>query len=147
MIQFFIDELNKIAKEDDTTFQKIVHHPLTQTLGYGALAGEGAHALAERGTFGQRAQSWAHRPTGKALGTGSIGASAAFLGAEGLSALQDMWKRKPPQPMQKESSDAGQSLVVRLAIKGLEGFISGGAGALAGWQVMRLLSRNRKRRR
>jgi hypothetical protein len=145
MIRFFMDELRKVAgDEPETRFQRFVHHPLIQGIGYGALAGEGAHALAERETFGQGAKAWAHRPVGKAIGTGMMGTSAAFLGAEGVAALQNLWKRKPA-PLQKEAALPMRTLLTNLAIKGLEGLVSGGAGALAGWQVARLIGKERKK--
>jgi hypothetical protein len=90
----FEDELEKIAGKRQAFFQHIVHHPLFQTAGYGALAGEGAHALAGMGSFGKGVARLAHGPIGGGLGAGLIGASSAFLGAEGISALIDYMKRK-----------------------------------------------------
>lgn len=101
----FIDELTKIAKEDggeawhptgkekESTIDKLVHHPATQAAGYGALAGEGAHLLAEQGTLGRRVQGAAHTRFGRAAGTGALIGGTAFLAAEGIKALKDALKK------------------------------------------------------
>ena len=165
MIEIFIDELRKIAEEPgkETRFQRFMHHPLVQGLGYGALATEGAHALAERGTFGKSMQARAHRPMGRALGVGSIGTSAAFLGGEGIAALQNLFKRKKPvaqaQPPVEKTAAAAPSkprvvyknrfmypswkkqLVLQLG----GGALTSVMGAGIGWQVRRSLDNlNRK---
>lgn len=80
-----------------TSFSDIVHHPLVQALGYGALAGEGAHLLAEMSKR-PRLRAMAKSKWGRRFGKGSIGVGAAFLGAEGLSALTDLFKRKKKEP-------------------------------------------------
>jgi hypothetical protein len=90
----FRDELLKIASKKTAIIQHVVHHPLLQAAGYGALAGEGAHALAGMGTFGRTMARLAHGRMGGGIGAGLIGASSAFLGAEGVSALIDYLKRK-----------------------------------------------------
>jgi len=92
----FIDELTKLAKEKEKegTLEKIVHHPATQAAGYGALAGEGVHALAEGGRLGKRVQRTAHTRAGRALGTGALVGGTVFLAAEGLKALKDALRKK-----------------------------------------------------
>lgn len=93
IFEAFSDELLKLASKRKALFQHIVHNPLTQAVGYGALAGEGAHALAGMGSLGKTMARMAHTRPGFGLGAGLIGVSSAFLGAEGLSALMDYLKR------------------------------------------------------
>lgn len=159
--------IEKMLAKEASVFS--VHHPLIQALGYGALAGEGAHALAERGTFGAGAKNWAHGPTGRAVGAGAIGTSAAFLGAEGASALKDYFKKKkepaqPEQPMPKLSSVffdevmkvAAQSVVVEshptftkpwfkeLGQSAVKGGASAGLGAVVAYQATRIMNKLRE---
>jgi len=82
--------LKKVA-----SFASIVHHPLTQAIGYAALAGEGAHALAEMGKFGPKAHRFASKTRlGRGMGTGSIGVGAAFLAAEAAASLSELFGKK-----------------------------------------------------
>jgi len=95
----FLDELSKHAN-----FKEIVHHPLTQALGYAALAGEGAHALA--GLQGGRAKHWAEKSTwGKRIGRGTIAGSTVFLAAEALAALSEAFKSKKEKRKRAKTGD------------------------------------------
>jgi len=86
----FLDELSKHA-----SFKDIVHHPATQAIGYAALAGEGAHLLSEMGKFGPRAKRLATKTRmGRGVGVGSIGLGSAFLAAEAVAALGDLFGKK-----------------------------------------------------
>ena len=85
----FRSELAKLAerRKKKTTFEDAVHHPITQAVGYGSLAGEGAHALAHGGYFGKRLARLAGSKTGGRLGAANLALASAFLGAEGGAAL------------------------------------------------------------
>jgi hypothetical protein len=150
----------------------LVHHPLAQALGYGALAGEGVHALmgmanpAGRLGFLHRA---AHSPVGKGLGAGLIGGSSLFLGAEAAAALKDLMRKKhqdavPPVPVQKTASSfldelskiSAQAVVVEshptfskpwfkeLAQSGVKGGASAGLGAVVAYEATRMMNKLRE---
>jgi len=93
----FADELEKVAKKKSWSFQRFVHHPLTQAFGYGALAAEGAHALAEMSKR-PRLRRAARSKWGTLAGKGAIGAGATFLALEGMSALMDYFRKKTASP-------------------------------------------------
>jgi hypothetical protein len=114
MITFFtsfVDEMNKLAKkkEEEGTIEKIVHHPATQAAGYGALAGEGAHALAEGGHLGGRAQSASHSRIGRAAGTAALAGGTVFLAAEGIKALKDALSKDKKKGHKKEAAKEEKS--------------------------------------
>lgn len=89
----FCDELTKLAKHKDR-FEDLVHHPLTQAGGYGALTAEGLHALAHGGFLGKRLARLAGSRAGQMMGAASLAGSSAFLGAEGLAALKQALRRR-----------------------------------------------------
>lgn len=152
--------------EKRADFSGFVHHPLVQALGYGALAGEGAHALAGMAHPESRTYRMAHSPAGKAVGAGLIGTSSAFLGAEAASALSDYFKRRREQTQEeipKASADtlfmdelgkrAAESVVVeshpvltrpwfkemgRAAVKGA---VTAGVGTPVAFGMFQLLSK------
>lgn len=92
----FAEELEKEGrKRRPFSFDKLVHHPLFQALGYGALSAEGLHALSEMGYLGRRAKRFTGKSRiGRGLGMGSIGVSSAFLGSEAASALRQFLKQR-----------------------------------------------------
>ena len=160
--------LGKEAEEQQNG--SIVHHPLAQALGYGALAAEGIHELAHRAKFGKGIQAAAQSKWGERAGTAAIGGSAAFLGAEGASALKDYFKRRkqPAKPegqqMPKLSSVfldevlkiAAQAVVVEshptftkpwfkeLGQSAVKGGASAGLGAVVAYQATRLMDKLRE---
>jgi len=82
----FLDELEKRG-----SFKDIVHHPATQAIGYAALAGEGIHLLEGRkGGLGKFYKSKA----GRRIRTGTLGVGSAFLAAEAVAALTDLFGKK-----------------------------------------------------
>lgn len=99
MLDHFAEGL-VVGLQKNGSFASLIHHPLVQAIGYGALAAEGAHAIVGgRYLPGKLLQAkgehWAHEtPYGRAFGLGSLGLSTAFLGAEGLVALLDLMKKK-----------------------------------------------------
>ena len=164
--------LAKEAEEEQN--RSLVHHPLAQALGYGALAAEGIHELAHRAKFGKGIQAAAQSKWGERAGTAAIGGSAAFLGAEGASALKDYFKRRkqptqpapaqPEQQMPKLSSIffdevlkiAAQAVVVEshptftkpwfkeLGQSAVKGGASAGLGAVVAYQATRLMDKMRE---
>jgi len=160
--------LGKEAEEQQNG--SIVHHPLAQALGYGALAAEGIHELAHRAKFGKGIQAAAQSKWGERAGTAAIGGSAAFLGAEGASALKDYFKKRsqPAKPegqqMPKLSSVfldevlkiAAQAVVVEshptftkpwfkeLGQSAVKGGASAGLGAVVAYQATRLMDKLRE---
>jgi hypothetical protein len=99
MFDAFKDEMAKIGRKKKGLtfggkFKAMVHHPLTQALGYGALAGEGIHMLAHMAPQGNILHRMAASRPGGIFNIGSVGTGAAFLGLEGLAALGDLLKRK-----------------------------------------------------
>jgi len=160
--------LAKEAEEEQN--RSLVHHPLAQALGYGALAAEGIHELAHRAKFGKGLQAAAQSKWGERAGTAAIGGSAAFLGAEGASALKDYFKKRsqPAKPegqqMPKLSSVfldevlkiAAQAVVVEshptftkpwfkeLGQSAVKGGASAGLGAVVAYQATRLMDKLRE---
>jgi len=164
--------LAKEAEEEQN--RSLVHHPLAQALGYGALAAEGIHELAHRAKFGKGLQAAAQSKWGERAGTAAIGGSAAFLGAEGASALKDYFKRRkqptqpapaqPEQQMPKLSSIffdevlkiAAQAVVVEshptftkpwfkeLGQSAVKGGAAGGLGAVVAYQATRIMNKLRE---
>jgi hypothetical protein len=99
----FMDELGKLAGEgeDATRFERVVHHPLFQAAGYGSLAGEGAHMLAEHSKYKTLSDA-AKSKVGRAVGKGSMIGSTAFLGAEGVAALLQYLRGKKKDNLEKK---------------------------------------------
>jgi hypothetical protein len=87
---FFLGFLDELEKQGG--FGSIVHHPLTQAIGYAALAGEGIHLLEGRkkGRLGKFYKS----RLGKGIQKGSLGIGSAFLAAEALASLGDLFSKK-----------------------------------------------------
>lgn len=101
----FLDELSKHA-----SFKDIVHHPITQAVGYAALAGEGAHLLGETGKFGPRAKRMATKTKwGRRAGVASLAGGTAFLAAEALAALSDVFSKK-----RKKKVGKGGDIIIRV---------------------------------
>jgi hypothetical protein len=97
----FLDELSKHG-----SFKSIVHHPATQAIGYAALAGEGAHLLAEMGKLGPRAKRFATKTrVGRGVGVGALAGGTAFLASEALAALGDAFGRKRKKKKGKFQGD------------------------------------------
>jgi hypothetical protein len=96
--------LSELAKHG--SFKDIVHHPATQAIGYAALAGEGAHLLAEMGKFGPRAKRFATKTkVGRGAGVGALAGGTAFLASEALAALGDVFGRKRKKKKGKFQGD------------------------------------------
>jgi hypothetical protein len=92
----FQDELAKLGgQRKKKTLEDVVHHPITQAVGYGSLAGEGAHALAHSGYFGKKLSRLAGSKTGSRLGAANLALASAFLGAEGAAALSSYLRKRP----------------------------------------------------
>ncbi len=102
----FLDELSKHA-----SFKDIVHNPLTQAIGYAALAGEGAHLLAETGKLGPRAKRFATKTKmGRRVGVGALAGGTAFLAAEGLAALSEAFGKK----RKKRGRKIGRDVIIKV---------------------------------
>ncbi len=94
-----------VAKTAD--FKDIVHHPITQTIGYAALAGEGVRRLA-----GDRSpQKTLHKSRlGRRIRLGTLGVGSAFLAAEALAALGAVFSKKK----RKKSGQAAPSVIIKV---------------------------------
>ena len=74
-------------------FEKFVHHPLTQAVGYGTLAAEGPLAVAHEGHLGPRARKVMGSKWGTRLGLANLGIASGFLGLEGAAALRQLMRQ------------------------------------------------------
>lgn len=110
--------------EKGGSFESLVHHPIVQAIGYGALAAEGIHAIAGGNylpgkALKARGAHWAHStPSGKAFGLGALGLSTAFLGAEGLAALSSYLKKHrtlptPPSAVRQAVAEPTKMIVIK----------------------------------
>ena len=98
----FLDELSKYG-----SFQDIVHHPATQAIGYAALAGEGIHLM--EGRKSPRLKKFYKSKVGRGIRTGSLGMGSAFLAAEALSALGDLFSKK-----RKKKIGKGPDVIIKV---------------------------------
>lgn len=105
MNSFMVGFLNELSKH--ASFKDTVHHPVTQAIGYAALAGEGIHLLEDAKR--PRLQKFYKGKLGRGVRTGSLGIGSAFLAAEALAALGDVFSKK-----RKKKVGKGPDVIIKV---------------------------------